>query len=155
VWKAPWRGSLLEKILLNYVAAKSLRHVCIQAALCSAFCTTFGDFCNMKSELAFPGRGVAMLRMVLLLLHPSSSSSSSSSALMNGVAKSSQMSKNLRHSTWEHRRKQPSSWWPLWRPQISLRGQQMRFLCSNAEFVTKLSFHFPGTFRSFLVLLIC
>lgn len=70
------------------------------AALCSAFCSAFGDCYNLESDVALPSRSVAMFRMVLLLLHPSSSSSSS--ALMIGVAKSPQMSINLRHSTWSY-----------------------------------------------------
>lgn len=86
--------------MLNYVAAKTLRQVCIQASMCSAFCTTFGDYYNPENYVALPTRSVAMFRMVLLLLQPSSSLSSAAAALMIEVAKSSQMSINVRHSTW-------------------------------------------------------
>jgi hypothetical protein len=70
----PRQGCLAE-ILQNSVAAKALRLVCIQAALFSVFCSSFGVYCNLKSDVMLPSRSVAMFRMVLLLLtllHPSS-----------------------------------------------------------------------------------
>jgi hypothetical protein len=66
-------------------------------------CTMMHGSTNIKPEsaVALPSQSVAMFRMVLLLLHLSSSLTSSS-ALMTGLAKSSQMSIKLRHSTWSY-----------------------------------------------------